>query len=67
MVHMKEAAVHIDNLSVSREHNIRLTWKIALVKPVAITQAVNNGSNESLRTRIPTPDPRHIEASLLRS
>jgi hypothetical protein len=64
-VHMKEAPMHIDYLSMPDKHNIRFSWKVFFVKAVAVPQGMNNRSHDHLRPRVATPDPRHVETSLM--
>ena len=66
-MHMKEAAVNIDNFAVSNENDVWFPGKVCLMKSISITQAMHDGSNDHLRLRIAIPNTRHVEASLMRS
>ena len=62
-MHVEETTVHINDFAMLHENNVRLAWKIGLVKSVAITHRVNNRANYSFWLSVATLDPRHIEAS----
>ena len=41
-MHVKETTVHVDDLSMPNEDEIRFAWELFLVESISITEAVNN-------------------------
>jgi len=66
-VHVKEAAMYIDYLSMSNKYDVRFTRKILLVKSISKTHSMNDCSNDYFRARVAVAYPRHVEASLFPS
>jgi hypothetical protein len=64
-VHVKEAAMHIDNLSMSDKYQVGFAGQILLVQGVSITHSMNNRSNDHLRARVAVSNTRHVKAALL--
>lgn len=65
VVHMKKATVNVNYFPVFDEDQVRLTGKILLMQSIAITQPMNQLSNNHLGNGISTPNSRHVVASLL--
>ena len=57
--------MYVDDLPMSYEYDVRLAGKIRFVKSVAITQSMNNRTNDFFGLGVATFDSRHVEASLL--
>jgi hypothetical protein len=51
-VHMPKTAVNKDYFFMSYKHNIRMTGKIAAMKSVTITQAMNDRTNDYFRRSV---------------
>jgi hypothetical protein len=66
MMHVKEAAVYINNLAMSNKNKVRLPWQLAFVKAVSVTHGMHYGPHDNLGLRIAISNTRHVEAPLLR-
>lgn len=65
-MHVKEAAVHIDDLSMSNKNQIRFTRKTFLVEGITVTHSMNNPSDDYFGLGVAVANTRHVEASLFR-
>lgn len=63
-MHVKEATVNINDLSMSHQNDIRFARKIALVKSISIPQSVNYRPDDHFGLGVAIADARHIEAAL---
>jgi hypothetical protein len=59
-----EAAVHENDLSSARKHEVRGARQAADVESVPEAERVDESPNDHLGFRILAPDARHIEPSL---
>jgi hypothetical protein len=55
-----EASMHEDRFFPAPKNQIGFSWKIARVKPVAVTHCMNEMPDEHLRLRILAADTPHI-------
>ena len=64
---MPKAAMHLNDLSVAREHEVRSSRKVLPVKPEAEAQGVHGSSNDQFRLGVPLANAPHVGAALCRS
>jgi hypothetical protein len=63
---MPEAAMHQNDSSISREHQIRTAWQIRSVKPESKAARMKAPPHEKFRLGITTTNAAHIERALIR-
>lgn len=61
VVHMKKAAMYINYLTISNEYDVGFSGKILVVQSISISQAMNNGSDDRLRTSVAAAHPRQLK------
>ncbi len=54
-----EAAVYENDLPPGSEYDVRRTWKIANMKPVAVSQLMEKTTHDHLRLSVLLSDSRH--------
>ena len=56
--------MHKDDLSTTREHEVRFAWKPSVMKDVSIPQGMHKPADLHFRLGINTPDRGHVPATL---
>jgi hypothetical protein len=61
---MPETAMHEDNRTMLRKHNVRPAGEVFSVQPVSVAERVEQRANPHFRPAVPGFDSRHVPAAL---
>ncbi len=59
VVLVPEATMHEDHGAETGEHQIRPSWQVSNMQSIAITEAMDEGADETFRGRVLATDTRH--------
>jgi hypothetical protein len=59
LVLMPKTTVNEDDLSPSREYQIRRSWQVSLMKRVTVSKAMQESAHNEFRLRVLTSNPAH--------
>lgn len=67
VVLVPEATMHEDHGAETGKHQIRPSWQVPNMQSIAITEAMDEGANETFRGRVLATDTRHQLAAVVGS